>query len=128
MTDLFDISDETHDEPEKFDFGSPENVLIEVVPHEGVVRPTDWSLASIESCTVISGAEGVTGAASYDKIYGGFLDYTIQDLIDCPGAGWWVVEGITGCYTRGDGYTTDDDMDFYCTGIRPATVDEISQA
>lgn len=128
MIDLFNISDETHDEPEKFDFSSPEDVLIEIVPYEGVVRPTDWSHASIESCTVLSNAKRVLGAASYDNIYGGFLDYTIQDLIDCPGAGWWVVEGITGCYIRGDGYATDDDMDFYCTGIRPATVDEISQA
>ena len=112
-------------EREFFDFNSPEAVLILVTADEDA----DWTLPiwkkhTIEIATVIDGEEGVTGAASYEASYGGFLDYTIEGMIDCPGDGWWVVEGVTGCCHKGDGWMTDDDMDFYHERVRPATEDE----
>lgn len=131
MSELIAIHDPKQDEPEKFDFNFPEDVLIEVIaedhadqtlPHWGVGRH------SIESCTVLGNIGDPNGAASYEQSYGGFLDYTIQDMIECPGEGWWVITGITGHYTRGDGWTTDDDMDFYHEGIRRANPDEIAAA
>lgn len=115
-------------EPEKIDFNSPEDVLIEVVHNGNLTEVADWKQLCIESTTVLNGADGIMGAASYDHAYGGFLDYTIQDMIECPGEGWFVVEGITGNYIRGDGYTTDDDMDFDYKSVRPATAEEIAQA
>ena len=47
-----------------------------------------------------------------------------MSLIDPPGEGFFVVEGMTGHYTRGDGWMTDDDMEFYFTGVRPATEED----
>jgi len=115
---------------EKFDFNSPEDVLIQVTFSPGASNHSygQWKDHVIETCTVIKGVEGVTGAASYEQSYGGFLDYTIEQIIDCPGEGWWVVENVTGDYTKGDGWMTDDNMNFYCGAVRPATEEEIKLA
>lgn len=122
--------EETNGTEDKFDFSSPEDVLIEVMWGGGAheTEPS-WREYTIENITVISGANvDVVGAASYEQSYGGFLDYTIKDLIDCPGPGWWVVRGVTGVYSRGDGYTSDDDMKFYFEKVEPATEEEIKCA
>ena len=39
--------------------------------------------------------------------------------------GWWVVTGITGYFTRGDGWTTEDDVYWNYETVRPATQEEI---
>lgn len=116
---------ETECDREVFDFNEPETVLILVTADEDA----DWTIPlwhkhTIEVATVIGGKEGVTGAASYEQSYGGFLDYTIEGMIDCPGDGWFVVEGVTGYYQKGDGWMTDDDMDFYYERVRPASAEE----
>ena len=116
-------------EPEpKIDFNSPEDVLIEVTKNEMLTSIPGWEQFHIETCTVIGANDGITGAASYEQAYGSFLDYTIQDMIEFPGEGWFVVQGITAYYHKGDGYSTDDDMDFYYESVRPATTEEIAQA
>ena len=111
---------------EVFDFNSPEDVLIYVLHNPGY-NTGEWKDYQIEECTVIGRAnDEVTGAASYEASYGGFLDYTIEGMIDCPKKeGYYVVEGVTGHYTKGDGWETDDDMDFYYENVRPATEEEI---
>lgn len=127
MTELTMIASPS--EPEKFDFNSPEDVLIKVVgPHDDDPTNFEWGNWSIESTTIIRGVEGITGAASYEYSYGAGLDYTIEAITECPGEGWFVVEGITGHFTKGDGWMTDDDMDFYHNGVRPATEQEVSLA
>src|SRR3546814_5975144 len=84
------------DEPERIDLSSPEDVLIEVIADESPYERWDWKGFKIDSCTVIGGKDGVTGAASYEQSYGGFLDYVLEDIIDCPKReGWFVVEGVT---------------------------------
>ena len=114
---------------EVFDFTSPEAVLIEIVgPHDDNPANLKWENWSIECCTVIDGEDGVTGAASYEVSYGGFLDYTVEGMIECPGDGWFVVEGVTGYYHKGDGWMTDDRMDFYYERVRRATPEEIALA
>ena len=115
-------------EEEVFDFNSPEDVLIYVIRDDNRHGYGDWKHHAIALCTVIKTTEGVVGAASYEHSYGGFLDYTIEGMIDCPGEGWWVVEKITGVYTKGDGWMTDDDMDFYYEAVRLATEEEIKFA
>jgi len=128
MTDLVPI-EQSNQDPEAFDFSSPEDVLIEVIADDIRNQSGAWKGFMVDSCTVLRGAEGVTGAAMYEQAYGGFLDYTIEGMIECPKAeGWYVVLGITGHYTRGDGWSTDDDMDFYFDSVRPATDDEIALA
>src|SRR3546814_18587837 len=71
-------------EPERIDLSSPEDVLIEVIADESPYERWDWKGFQIDSCTVIGGKDGVTGAASYEQSYGGFLDYVLEDIIDCP--------------------------------------------
>ncbi len=118
------------DEREVFDFNSPEDVLIEVIDDDDAdLTLPNWKKHSIETCVVIRCEnDEVTGAASYEHSYGGFLDYTIEGMIDCPGPGWFVVEGVTGYYSKGDGWMTDDDMEFYHAGVLRATPEEISLA
>ena len=132
VSSLIEITpnDRAEDEPEVFDFSSPEDVLVEIVgPHDDNHDNKAWANWSIETCAVVGGANPeVTGAASYENSYGGFLDHRVEELIDCPGAGWFVVTGVTGSYYRGDGWETDDTMDFECTGVRPATEEEIALA
>ena len=126
MADLTAIE---QDDPEKIDLMSPEDVLIEIkASNPDFVGPLAWNHASITTTMIINGVNGIMGAASYDACYGCFLNYTIENMIECPGQGWWVVTGMTGHYMRGDGWTTDDDMDFYYDGLRPATQEEIEQA
>lgn len=129
MLDLI-VTPEPEDEyKEVFDFNSPEDVLIEVTEKVDNYERFDWNNFSIETCTIIRCEnEDVTGAASYEQSYGSFLDYTIEGMIDCPGPGWFVVENITGYYHKGDGWMTDDDMEFYHTGVRRATPEEIALA
>jgi hypothetical protein len=125
MTTLEFGSSDDGTEAEKFDFNNPEDVLIEVVG-EGDL---DWKNYTIESHTIIRSRDAETiGAAGYDAAYGGFLDYTIQGLIDCPGEGWFVVKGVTATFHKGDGWTTDDNMDFDCGDVSAATADEIALA
>lgn len=127
MSKLTPIETEVEDR-EVFDFSSPEDVLIYVLYDHNRHGYGEWKDHVIETCTVIKGAEGVTGAASYEQSYGGFLDYTIEQIIDCPGEGWWVVENVTGEYIKGDGWMTDDNMDFYSGAVRPATEEETKLA
>ena len=127
MTDLLFTPEPEVEYKEVFDFNSSEDVLIEVIDDEDAdLTLPNWKKHTVETCTVIWWEnENVTGAASYEASYGGFLDYTIEALIDCPGPGWFVVEGITGYYHKGDGWMTDDDMEFYHKGVRRATPEEI---
>lgn len=113
---------------ETFDFSSPEDVLVEVIALKTTSpSPPDWESFAIETCAVVRRVNpDVAGAASYESAYGGFLDDVVKDIADCPGAGWFIVEGVTGVYSRGDGWSTDDDMDFSFRSIRPATSDEIA--
>jgi hypothetical protein len=129
--DMAEITLGTEDcEEEVFDFSSPELVLVEVLAHDNADRSRpEWKFHTLETCTVIGGADpNVTGAASYEASYGGFLDYTVKGLVECPGEGWWVVEDVTGTYHCGEWGFTDDDMEFCCGKVRPATAQEVAEA
>lgn len=107
------------DEPEPvFDFDSPEDVLFEI---------SDYGHKHVSETFVLCSEEGVVGAASYEEQYGGFLNYTIESMVDLSAnPGWYVIENVTGFYAKGDGWEADDDIEFYCGDIRPATTEEIS--
>jgi hypothetical protein len=128
MTELVTLPED--DEPEgeeKFDFSSPEDVLIHVIAEPRTFN--GWTKMRVDTATVISGKEGVIGAALYERSYGGFLDYTMESITDEPEEeGWYVVEGVTATYTKGDWGFTEDEMDFDYTGVRPATEEEIASA
>lgn len=126
MTEITEI-DEEDEYQEKIDFNHPEDVIVFIEESEGNWGYGEWKNHSIAYCDVIQKDDVIMGAASYDACYGGFLDFTMQDLIDDPKPGWFVVENVTGVYHKGDGYMTDDDMDFYCKKVRPATKEEIEK-
>lgn len=52
----------------------------------------------------------------------GMLEFSVYGLLDPAevSVGWWVMEEFTAHYTRGDGWMTDGDADFYCGGVRRA--------
>lgn len=49
-----------------------------------------------------------------------------RDIPEIQAPGWYVIEGITGEYIRGDGWSTDDDEEWEYKGVRPATPEEIA--
>jgi hypothetical protein len=54
------------------------------------------------------------------------VEYWLRDgAYEFPSPGYYVIEGVTGTYYRGDGYTTDDDEEWDYKGVREATRDEI---
>lgn len=53
------------------------------------------------------------------------FEHEWSDMFEEHPPGVYVIEGTTGTYRRGDGWTIDDDVDFYPGAIRPATEDEI---
>ncbi len=106
---------ETDDNDPSFNFDAPEHVLFE------------YKDGQIEILDIMSDNDEVFGAASYEQGYGGFLDFIILDLVEEPlSNGYWVLMDITGYYHQGDGWATDDDMDFYCGELRKATDEEVS--
>ena len=119
-------------EPEKIDLASPESLLFEVIADTvdtvDTIERFSWKGFSIDNAVVLDGADGITGAASYEVAYGCGLNYLVEDLIECPGPGWWVLEDVTATFTRGDGWTIDDDINFECGELRPATPEEIASA
>lgn len=126
----FKIEEKEEEYEPIFDFKSPEDVLIHVIDLGEEIwanRFINWKSHEIEEYTIINAKDDIIGAARYEKEYGGFLDYTIMNMTECPGEGYWVVEGVTGTYHKGDGWTTDDDMTFEYKTIRRATEDEIKE-
>ncbi|KRW94332.1 hypothetical protein [Paracoccus sp. MKU1] len=124
---LFQIADDRDEEGghEVFDFSHPEDVMFEVVEYDPLWKKFGWKNFKVDGTLIVSDAD-VVGAASYENSYGGFLDYTVESLADCPRReGIFVLEDVTAIYRRGDGWTTDDDMDFDAGITRPATIEEI---
>lgn len=123
VTEFLPSEDEEY-EP-TFDFSIPEDVILEVIEEPRCFR-SGWKKFSIDYVTVAYGDDHKEGAASYESSYSGFLDYTLEGIVDEPTReGIFVIEDVTATYHRGDGWTTDDSMDFYCGDMRPATMEEI---
>lgn len=119
-----------------FDFTSPEDVLFEVTAEVDPrlddygypqFRRSGWRRGfHVDYASVESDNPDVTGAASYADQYGGFLEYTVESLATCPNReGFFILEGVTGHYSKGDGWTTDDDMDFDFEVERELTPEEV---
>ena len=54
------------------------------------------------------------------------VDYFINSFVcdDIPDIGFWTIEGITGSFTKGDGWEIDDEEDWEWETIRLATEKE----
>lgn len=126
---------EGDDEDHCPDFREPSTVLFELQPP-----------CTLENGNRIGWAVEVWahegGCAAYENCYGGFLDYTVRDLAegfmddplrekdaeDDPRGGVYVLEGMTSEFYRGDGWTSDDNMEFEAEDLRRATLEEIAEA
>ena len=52
------------------------------------------------------------------------VEYFIQEYTSIRTDGWWVIEGTTGTFYKGDGYVTDDEVEWNYEFIRPALKSE----
>lgn len=55
------------------------------------------------------------------------IEYWLQGWLDLDEPGFYVVEGITGQYIRGDGWMTDDDEEWDLEFVRRADDEEIGR-
>lgn len=53
------------------------------------------------------------------------INYWLQGALDLDDTGFFVIEGVTGTYYRGDGWMTDDDEEWEFTLCRRASEEEI---
>ena len=119
MTDdlIDDLTDELKiNEPEEEygcpDFREPSTILYRVI-FDPEPR-TKWDKYLVD----IYAYEG--GAAEYEQEFGGFLDYTIADMLDLDTPeGFYVMEGFTSYYSTDYWGEVDCDHEFTC--IRKAT-------
>ena len=119
---------ETESEPgaePEYDLASPEDVVISVIDGAHFCKGL-WPNYQIEGTYVIKGGNG---AASAEWAHGGFLDYTIEEMVDEPKEpGFYVIEGITATFHKGEWGFTEDEFEFAFQSIRPATPDEVAEA
>lgn len=121
---LITVAAETY-EPE-FDFTTGEDAIFEVIgpDMERNYNRGFWRDHEIEDVVVLGERDDPEGALSYDQSYGAGLSYTLESMVDVPGPGVYIIEGVTCTFFRGDGWTTDDDVAFDFLCVRPATLEE----
>lgn len=115
-------------ESEIFDFTTGEDCIFEVIG-PGMDRKCErgfWKDHQIEDFYVLAN-HGTTGALSYDQSYGTGVKHILESMLyphEVHGPGVYVIEEVTCYFTRGDGWMTDDDVDFDYRLVRPATIEE----
>ena len=118
MTELeFNGADILEDDPSLPAYSDPGSMLFEIEyidrsPREG----WEWKY----SVNFISGA-----GCAYWITEGEGQDYWVNQNIELDEEGFYVVEDIVGTYHRGDGWTTDDAIDWDFGRVRRATPKEI---
>lgn len=115
---------------DRYDFSHPQDLIFELVLKGGEEDPSFWDAWDINEIGTVNSKPGdPQGALCYESAHGMGLEDLLYEHIPCPGvAGWHVAEGVTAHYSRGDGYSSDDDMTFYFPEeSRPATPLEIGQ-
>lgn len=122
MTELdfiFNIDAVTADEykqPE-YDFSIKESVLIHVCEDEYLLGLDVLEITSPKSKLGWASCEYENGA----------LDYMLSERLGTwvlKNSGYYVVEGVTGKYYLGDGWSTDDDAEMFFDSVRKATPEE----
>ncbi|TFZ80944.1 hypothetical protein [Candidatus Macondimonas diazotrophica] len=124
MYEIFGDEDDSDDV--QYNFDRPEDVLVKVID-DGEFPNRDWGKYRIDDLYILTplSEDGYAGAASYEQEYGGFLDYAIMGALPAPDApGIYLISGITATYHCGDGWETDDDMEFHIPPMTPATPEE----
>ena len=113
MTDLNLVSEEAEEAPRTYDLGQEETIFVHL--EDGKV-------------THVSVTSDTSGWCSCEQDYGGSLKYHIEHSCEFPEvSGFYMIEGCTGNYIQGDGWSVDDDSTFYPGNVRQATPEEISE-
>lgn len=128
MTPFEFTTAETEDCEPDFDFKTGEDAIFEVI-WLGEDGSRSWSHGfwkdhQIEDSMVLGKRDDPIGALSYDQSYGAGLTYTLESMVDVPGPGVYIIEGVTCTFHKGDGWITDDDVEFEYFDVRPATIEE----
>lgn len=110
MTEFTFVPESEHDTPSLKDVG---RILVEVTARDDT-RYYRFNYAVHE----------YEGSAFWIQEGQGF-DYFLDEETEITGPGWYVLEGIIGTYTRGDGWEIDDDEDWEVGLVRAATEEEI---
>lgn len=84
-------------------------LVVDVVEKDGKLELREWDY---DGGVVFWIQEGV-----------GF-DYYVFDIVGINEVGTWYIGDIEGHFTRGDGWTTDDNVDYYSAEPRLATDEE----
>lgn len=104
----------------EFDLGFPEDVLFEVLHRKQ--EPRGWYVVE---ALVLEHGSNIHGGATYERDYGGLLNYVIKDLIKgILDEGFWVAEGVSVDCRKGYRWLTDDQLIFNYQSLRQATDDE----
>lgn len=119
MVELIPTDDDDDFEEPVYDFGTKENILIHVCK--------GGYTFGVEVIEIITPDGRNPGWVSCDYNHDGPLDYMIsnqleQSVFDVDG--FYMIEGATGEYIRGDGWTTDDDAELCFETVRLATPEE----
>lgn len=105
-------------------------------PREDVELPSyrapGWLLVVVEPTTGTYAWDydvlGYDGGSSVFWISEGTgFDYWLDQYVEFPGPGTYLLTGIVGEYVRGDGWETDDYEDWTVGDCRFATADEIAE-
>lgn len=118
MTDLTALPSEPEDDDQYRMRPGKSTILMQFVEDDSHL----WPGLSVEEMQYEGGSAEIENEGS-------FLEEAIESALEedtkPTHPGWWVMEGFYGTYTRGDGWTTDDDAEFECDVWRPARWSDI---
>lgn len=122
--------DDDGEEP-TYNLRHPEDTILWVEADQTQTYPLKGFI--VHEVYVMADGTGISGAACYEQSEGCGLSYTFGQMWEDDWADptdgahtVLVIEDMTSRYTRGDGWMTDDDVDHYITGARPATTEEMA--
>jgi hypothetical protein len=107
---------EEYEEPEYPSYSDPGSLLVKLV----AILPDPKTYDRYELEVI----EYDSGSSLMWLQEGQGIEYWIQEAIDFEKTGYYVIEGVSGTYFRGDGYTTDDDEEWDYKCVRRATLRE----
>lgn len=100
-----------------YDFSTEEQLVVHVDPNEYTF--------GVDVISVVTPDGKIPGWASCEYETSNCLNYMLSAVATLPKeSGYYIVEGVTGYYIRGDGWTTDDDAEMSIKLMRPITEQE----
>jgi hypothetical protein len=99
-------------------YSDPGWILVEIIT-TGLLKDGGWHDYELGETATDGAAFWIVEEEGLEHWLDGHLRGEITD------PGWYVIEDVIGTFSRGDGYSTDDDVDWEFASPRKATEDEI---